>query len=81
MEYSSLLWRRRLGHASIDLIKKLLYNKHVHGLPKLKFGKDHLCNASQMGKQVKNSMTPKNVISHIGLFKCCIGPFSSYKNC
>ena len=33
------------------------------GLPKLKFEKDHICEACQKGKQVKNSFKLKNVVS------------------
>jgi len=34
-------------------------------LPKLKFEKDHICEACQKGKQVKNSFKIKNVVSSL----------------
>jgi len=37
----------------------------VIGLPKLKFEKDHICEACQKGKQVKNSFKIKNVVSSL----------------
>jgi len=35
----------------------------VEGLPKLKFQKDRVCEASQKGKQTKVSFKAKNVVS------------------
>ena len=48
----------------------------VIGLPKLKFEKDHICDACQMGKQTRSSFKIKNTVSaskplqhlHIDLF-------------
>ena len=39
------------------------------GLPKLKFEKDHICEACQKGKQVKNSFKLKNVVSSLKLLE------------
>lgn len=47
----------------MDPLKNMSHNKHVHGLPKLKIKKYHLCDACQVGKQIKSSLKPKNVIS------------------
>lgn len=44
------LWHRCLGHVCFDLIYKVAPKKLVTGLPKIKFSKENLCDASQMGK-------------------------------
>ena len=44
------LWHRRLGHASIYLIDKLIKNNLVDGIPQLSFKEDKICNACQLGK-------------------------------
>ncbi|KAH9724999.1 hypothetical protein KPL70_007704 [Citrus sinensis] len=70
------LWHRRLGHASMDLISKILKDNLVKGLPKIGFQKDKICEACQFGKQIKTSFKNKNHIStskplellHIDLF-------------
>ena len=70
------LWHRRLGHASIDLISKIVKNELVKGLPKINFQKDRTCEACQFGKQIKTSFKSKNHVStskplqllHIDLF-------------
>ncbi|KAH9705964.1 hypothetical protein KPL70_012065 [Citrus sinensis] len=70
------LWHRRLGHASMDLISKIVKNDLVKGLPKISFQKDRICEACQFGKQIKTSFKSKNHVStskplqllHIDLF-------------
>ncbi|KAH9668295.1 hypothetical protein KPL70_021361 [Citrus sinensis] len=57
------LWHRRLGHASMDLISKIVKNDLVKGLPKISFQKDRICEACQFGKQIKTSFKSKNHIS------------------
>lgn len=57
------LWHRRLGHASMKLISKISKNHIVDGLPNIVFEKDKICDACQMGKQVKNSFHSKKHIS------------------
>ena len=59
----SWLWHRRLGHASMDLMSKLIRKDLVRGLSKVKFETNKLCDACQLGKQTKNSFRPKNVVS------------------
>jgi len=44
-------------------LNKLISKDLVISLPKLKFEKDHICEACQNGKQVKNSFKLKNVVS------------------
>ena len=47
-------WHRRLGHASMKTLSKLVKNDLVIGLFNLKFDKDKICDACQFGKQVRN---------------------------
>ena len=51
----SWLWHRRLAHVNFDLLNKVVSKDLVVGLPKIKFSKDHLCDACQMGKQTRVS--------------------------
>ena len=46
----SWLWHRRLGHASMKTLSKLVKNDLVVGLPKLSFDKDKICDACQFEK-------------------------------
>ena len=59
----SWLWHRRMGHVSMHQILKISKHDLVNGLPKLNFEKDQVCEACQMGKQVKTSFKSKNFIS------------------
>ncbi|GJS75404.1 retrovirus-related pol polyprotein from transposon TNT 1-94 [Tanacetum coccineum] len=51
----SWLWHRRLSHLNFGTINHLAKQGLVKGLPKLKYTKDHLCSACQMGKSKKES--------------------------
>ncbi|GJT01916.1 retrovirus-related pol polyprotein from transposon TNT 1-94 [Tanacetum coccineum] len=55
----SWLWHRRLNHLNFGTINDLARKDLVRGLPRLKFEKDHLCSACQLGKSKKHSHTPK----------------------
>ncbi|GJX65836.1 retrovirus-related pol polyprotein from transposon TNT 1-94 [Tanacetum coccineum] len=55
----SWLWHRRLSHLNFGAINHLARHGLVHGLPRLKFEKDHLCSAYAMGKSKKQSHKPK----------------------
>ena len=57
------LWHRRVAHANMDHLSKLVSKELVIGLPKLRFEKDILCDACQKGKQVKASFKSKNIVS------------------
>ncbi|XP_070044931.1 uncharacterized protein [Nicotiana tomentosiformis] len=48
-----LLWHKRLGHASLSQLNKLVSKDLVIGLPKIKFKKDKVCEACSRGKQKK----------------------------
>ncbi|GJV89718.1 retrovirus-related pol polyprotein from transposon TNT 1-94 [Tanacetum coccineum] len=55
----SWLWHRRLNHLNFGTINDLARKDLVRGLPRLKFEKDHLCSACQLGKSGKHTHTPK----------------------
>ena len=57
------IWHKRHTHASMDLIGKLSRKDIVVGLPKLNYIKERICDAFQMGKQVKSSFEPKKIVS------------------
>lgn len=44
------LWHHRLGHINMKLSKNISSKEHVRGLPKLKFVKDHTCEACELRK-------------------------------
>ncbi|GJV18632.1 retrovirus-related pol polyprotein from transposon TNT 1-94 [Tanacetum coccineum] len=55
----SWLWHRRLNHLNFGTINDLARKDLVRGLTRLKFQKDHLCSACQLGKSKKHTHTPK----------------------
>ena len=60
----SWLWHRRLGHASFDHLARINSKELVKGIPYLKFEKDRICGACQLGKQTKSSFKPiKDIMS------------------
>ncbi|GJR97923.1 integrase, catalytic region, zinc finger, CCHC-type containing protein [Tanacetum coccineum] len=58
------LWHHRLSHLNFGTIKDLTKHDLVDGLPKFKYGKDHLCSACERGKSKKSSHPPKVVPSN-----------------
>nr|GEV62897.1 retrovirus-related Pol polyprotein from transposon TNT 1-94 [Tanacetum cinerariifolium] len=59
----SWLWHRRLSHLNFGTINNLTILDLVDGIPKFKYGKDHLCSACERGKSKKASHPPKLVLS------------------
>nr|GEX24946.1 retrovirus-related Pol polyprotein from transposon TNT 1-94 [Tanacetum cinerariifolium] len=55
----SWLWHWRLNHLNFGTINDLARKDLVRGLPRLKFEKDHLCFACQLGKSKKHNHKPK----------------------
>nr|GEU95239.1 hypothetical protein [Tanacetum cinerariifolium] len=55
----SWLWHRCLNHLNFSTINDLARKDLVRGLPRLKFEKDHLFLACQLGKSKKHSHKPK----------------------
>ena len=58
-----MLWHKRLGHASLSLLNKLVVKDLVVGLPSIKFNDDKVCDACARGKQVSSSFKSKNFVS------------------
>ncbi|GKA93237.1 retrovirus-related pol polyprotein from transposon TNT 1-94, partial [Tanacetum coccineum] len=57
----SWLWHRHLNHLNFGTINDLTRKDVVRGLPRLKFEKDHLCFACQLGKSRKATHKPKMI--------------------
>ncbi|GJR29971.1 retrovirus-related pol polyprotein from transposon TNT 1-94 [Tanacetum coccineum] len=53
------LWHRWLNHLNFGTINDIARKDSIRGLPRLKFEKDHLCSACQLGKRKKYSHKPK----------------------
>jgi len=58
-----MLWHKRLGHASLSLLNKLVSKDLVVDLPSIKYNNGKLCDACARGKQVRNSFKLKNCVS------------------
>ncbi|GKA01584.1 retrovirus-related pol polyprotein from transposon TNT 1-94 [Tanacetum coccineum] len=56
----SWLWHHRLNHLNFGTINDLAGKDLVRGLPRLKFEKDHLCSACQLGKSKKYTHKSKS---------------------
>ena len=59
----AILWRKRLGHASLSLLNKLVSKDLVVGLPTIKYNDGKVCDACAKGKHVKNSFKSKKFVS------------------
>jgi len=59
----AILWHKRLGHASLSLLNKLVSKDLVVGLPSIKYNDGKVCDACAKGKQVKNSFNSKRCVS------------------
>nr|GEX02087.1 retrovirus-related Pol polyprotein from transposon TNT 1-94 [Tanacetum cinerariifolium] len=55
----SWLWHRRLNQLNFGTINDLARKDLLRGLPRLKFEKDHICSACQLGKSKKHTHSPK----------------------
>ncbi len=62
-EEDTWLWHRRIAHINMNHLNKLVSQDLVVGVPKMKFEKDAICDACQMGKQTKASFKSKKVVS------------------
>ncbi|GJU22711.1 retrovirus-related pol polyprotein from transposon TNT 1-94 [Tanacetum coccineum] len=57
----SWLWHRHLNHLNFGTLNDVARKDLVRGLPRLKFEKDHLCSACQLGKSRKATHKPKTI--------------------
>ncbi|GKA11317.1 retrovirus-related pol polyprotein from transposon TNT 1-94 [Tanacetum coccineum] len=64
----SWLWHHRLNHLNFGIINDLARKDLVRGLPRLRFEKDHLCSACQLGKSKKYSHKPKTENTNMEVF-------------
>ena len=58
-----MLWHKRLGHASLSLLNKLVSKDLVVGLPTIKYNDGNVCDSCAKGKQVQNSFKSKKRVS------------------
>ena len=58
-----MLWHKRLGHASLSLLNKLVSKDLVVRLPSIEYNDGKVCDACVRGKQVRNSSKLKNCVS------------------
>ncbi|GJS75488.1 integrase, catalytic region, zinc finger, CCHC-type containing protein [Tanacetum coccineum] len=63
VDKESWLWHHRLSHLNFGTINDLTRLDLVDGLPKFKYGKDHLCSACERGKSKKASHPLKLIAS------------------
>ncbi|KAJ9566336.1 hypothetical protein OSB04_002302 [Centaurea solstitialis] len=58
------LWHTRFCHLNFHTLDKLVRLKLVKGLPSIKFEKDHICSACEMGKLRRSSQQTKSDTSY-----------------
>jgi len=63
LNHDAMLWHKRLRHASLSLLNKLVSKDLVVGLPTIKYNDGKVCDACAKGKQVKNSFKPKRCVN------------------
>lgn len=63
MSNESIMWHKRLRHASFSTINKLISKELVLGLPKGKVSEDQVCGTCAQGKHVKSSSQPVGMVS------------------
>ena len=56
-----ILWHKRLGHASLSLLNKLVSRDLVVGLPTIKYNDGKVCDACAKGNKSKILSNQKNV--------------------
>ncbi|KAA3470961.1 Retrovirus-related Pol polyprotein from transposon TNT 1-94 [Gossypium australe] len=57
------LWYRRLGHASMSVISKLIKNEFVVGMPNFPINFDKVCDAYAKVRHRRASFNFKNIVS------------------
>ena len=76
MHDESWFWHRILGHVNMNFITQLNKNELVRGLPKIFFEKDKVCEACQMGEQIKKSFKKQKKI-HLYIKTSRASPYGS----
>ena len=54
-DQQNMLWHRRLPHLNFRNLNKLVIGNLDKGIPELKFHKEHLCAACELGKMKRAS--------------------------
>ena len=54
-------WHKRLGHASLSLLNKLVAKDLVVGLPSINFNDDKVCDVCDKGKHVEHHSSRRNM--------------------
>jgi len=54
LNYDIMLWHKRLGHASLSLLNKLVSKDLVVGLASIKFNDNKVCNACARGRKLES---------------------------
>ncbi|GJR57943.1 retrovirus-related pol polyprotein from transposon TNT 1-94 [Tanacetum coccineum] len=67
----SWLWHHRLNHLNFGALNDLARKDLVRGLTRLKFEKNHLCSACQLGKTFLRSSAKLNLSSSSNLLPSC----------
>jgi len=57
-----MLWHKRLGHASLSVLNKLISKDLVVGLPSVMYNDDKVCDACARGKQDRTYFKIKNFV-------------------
>ena len=63
LNHDNILWHKRLSHASLSPLNKLVLRDLVVGLPTIKYNDGKVCDGCAKGKQVKNSFKSKRCVS------------------
>lgn len=63
------IWHQKLGHTSFRNLQKLLATQAIRGIPKLKVDEKKLCEACQLGKQIKNTYSRVQDITTKGILE------------
>jgi len=62
-DHDIMIWHKRLGHASLSLLNKLVSKDLVLGLPSIKFNDKKVCDACATGKQLRTFFKSKSCVS------------------
>ena len=65
VQVNEIIWiqHNRLGYISIDSIARLIKRDLLRGLSRINFEKNKIYDAYQLGKQIRPSFKPKNLVS------------------
>ncbi|GKA27579.1 retrovirus-related pol polyprotein from transposon TNT 1-94 [Tanacetum coccineum] len=79
-ESNSWLWHRRLSHLNFGTINDLTKHDLVDGLPKFKYGKDHLCSAYETPAIIKKFIAQVQLNYDAKIYKIRTDNGTEFKN-